>query len=123
MQMEIILDTTIENAIAFLAGKFSFDLLILYGSYANDLNNAESDIDMIGFADVPDCQRRSDSSSFHRRGLGSVNILSHICQGVLVWLPFRPRVLGSRLHLLTAGPCSCIASFPIHGLTRIAAGL
>lgn len=48
------MDTTVDNAVAFLNGKFEFELLILYGSYANGLNNAESDIDMIGFADIPE---------------------------------------------------------------------
>ena len=57
-----------------------------------------------------------------RRRRGSVNILSHICQGVLVWLPFKPRVLGIRQHLLKASPCSCIALYPIPGRTHIVAG-
>lgn len=48
------MDITVENAVAFLRKKFDFDLLILYGSYANGLGNSESDIDLIGFADVPD---------------------------------------------------------------------
>ena len=53
------MNTTVETAIAFLGGKFEFDLLILYGSYANGLNNGESDIDMIGFADIPEFTHES----------------------------------------------------------------
>jgi len=46
-------DKTIIEAKAYLAKKFDFDLLILYGSFASHHNNDESDIDIIGFGDVP----------------------------------------------------------------------
>lgn len=47
------MDKTVIEAEAYLALKYDFDLLILYGSFASHLNNAESDIDIIGFGGIP----------------------------------------------------------------------
>jgi len=63
--METILDTIVEQTVAFLCGKFELEILILYGSYANGLGNSESDIDLIGFADVPDFVHESGMIDGH----------------------------------------------------------
>ncbi len=59
------MDTTIDDAVVFLKTKYEFELLILYGSYANDLSNNESDIDIIGFANIPEFVHESEIINEH----------------------------------------------------------
>ena len=59
------MDPVVENAVAYLSAKYEFDLLILYGSYANGHNNNESDIDIIGFSEIPEFVHESPIISEH----------------------------------------------------------
>ena len=64
-ETEIAVDITVENAVAYLSTKYEFDLLILYGSYANGHNNNESDIDIIGFAEITEFVHESPIINDH----------------------------------------------------------
>ncbi|GAB6276075.1 MAG: hypothetical protein SAMD01599839_06150 [Rectinema sp.] len=61
------METLLAEVIGYLDKEYGPDLVFLYGSYASQMENSESDIDIIAFADVE--ENKHDSFIIVKVGL------------------------------------------------------